>query len=313
MTATTGRGTRAMTTPTATATAGRADVVRRSRRRQPVARRGSRPGRVLVYAFAVVTVVVSVFPVYWMVRTALEPTVDITGNTPTLLPTHLTGENFRHAIHQRDFLSDLRNSVLVSVSTVVLTLVLGFLAAAALARFRFRGRSLYLVGLLVVQMIPLEALIVPVYLTLRDVNRLDQFPSLVAIYLFFVLPFCIWMLRSFIVSIPGELEEQAMVDGCSRLGAFLRVLLPLIMPGLVSVAIYSFIQAWGEFVYVLVVMQHANHYTLPRWVVSFQTSKGIDWGAQMAGSAIFTLPVIALFLIVQRRITTGLAAGAVKG
>ncbi|HEX5495126.1 MAG TPA: carbohydrate ABC transporter permease [Mycobacteriales bacterium] len=290
----------------------RARAVPGHRRRAAVSR-GRLPGRVLAYAFALVTFGLSVFPVYWMVRTALEPTADINHGTPTLLPTNVTGRNFVNAVHQRNFPTDLRNSLLVSLSTVVLTLLLGFLAAAALARFRFRGRSLYLVGLLVVQMIPLEALIVPVYLSLRDINGLDQFPSLIVVYLFFSLPFSIWMLRSFIVSIPDELEEQAMVDGCSRMGAFLRVLLPLISPGLVAVAVYAFIQAWSEFVFVLVIMQHSDHYTLPRWVAGFQTSKGIDWGAQMAGSALFTLPVIVFFLFVQRRITTGLAAGAVKG
>lgn len=292
-----------------------------SRSTRAIARRDRRsltgpsrlPVRILVYVFAAATFLLSVFPVFWMVRTAFEPTVDINHGTPALLPEHLTTQNFVHAVDQRNFLSDLRNSLLVSLSTVVLTLLIGFLAAAALARFRFRGRSLYLVGLLVVQMIPLEALIIPVYLSLRDVDGLDRIPSLIVVYLFFVLPFCIWMLRSFIISIPDELEEQAMVDGCSRMGAFLRVLLPLITPGLVAVAVYAFIQAWGEFVFALIIMQHANHYTLPRWVGGFQTSKGIDWGALMAGSAIFTLPVIALFLLVQRRITTGLAAGAVKG
>jgi len=201
----------------------------------------------------------------------------------------------------------------VSAATVVISLVVAFLAGTAVSRFRFRGRKFFLVVVIVVQMVPLTAMIIPLFLVLRDVDMLNRLPGLVATYVVFVLPFTIWTLRSFIDGVPIELEEAAMVDGCSRVQAFRKVLLPLIAPGLVATAIFAFIQAWNQFLFPLVLMQHQDKYTLTVWLVSFSTNRGTDFGGLMAASTLFTLPVVILFLLVQQRIVSGLTAGAVKG
>lgn len=267
----------------------------------------------MAYVVAVLTIVGSVFPVYLMLVTSILPDSRIRSGSVSLVPRDTTLAHYRTALHTELFVQNLRNSLVIAVSTTLATVVLGFLAAAALGRFRFRGRTIYLVMLLVAQMIPLEALIIPIFLMMRDLDRLDQYPTLIAVYVVFNLPFAIWTLRSFVVSIPVELEEQAMIDGCSRVGAFWRVLLPLVVPGLVATAVYAFIQTWSELVFALVLMQDNHHQTLPVWIGTFSTVRGTDWGGLMAGSVIFTLPVIVFFLFVYRRIAAGLAAGAVKG
>jgi N,N'-diacetylchitobiose transport system permease protein len=282
--------------------------------------RAGGPARVLLNLAGLVTFVFAVFPVYWMVKTALTPTTAIgTGNDsgrPQLFPWPLTFEHFRKSFTpksgQQSLADALWRSTSVSLGTVVLSLIVAFLAATAIARFRFRGRTAYLILLMGVQMIPLEALVIPMYLTLRDADMLEKLPSLVGIYISFVLPFTIWTLRSFIAAIPVDLEEAAMVDGCTRFQAFWKVLFPLIAPGLVATAIYAFIQAWNELIFAQVIMRTGEG-TLPVWLLQFVGKEGTDWGGIMAGSSLFTLPVVILFILIQKRITSGLAAGAVKG
>jgi N,N'-diacetylchitobiose transport system permease protein len=167
--------------------------------------------------------------------------------------------------------------------------------------------------IIAVQMVPLNALIIPMYLMLSKEGLTDRLPGLVIAYLTFVLPFIVWALRGFVVNIPRELEEAAMVDGCTRMGAFLRVTLPLAAPGLAVTAIYGFINAWNEYVVAYVLMSSSNKQTITVWLASFTTQKGTDWGGLMAGATLTALPVLVFFMLVQRRVVAGLTAGAVKG
>ena len=284
-------------------------------RRRSLTRAGV-PARIALNLTALAVFVLSVFPVYWMIRTAFTPTAEIgiadDAGRPSLLPWPITWVHFSDALNRDNFGQYLWNSVLVSVSTVLLAMGVAFLAAIAVARFRFTGRAVYLVALMVAQMIPLEALVIPMYIVLRDANALDKLPTLILMYLAFVLPFSIWTLRSFIQAIPADLEEAAMIDGCTRMGAFWKVLFPLIAPGLVATSIFAFIQAWNEYIFVLVLMGDGN-YTLPYWLGSFTGREGTDWGGVMAGSTMFTIPVVIFFVLIQKKMTSGLAAGAVKG
>jgi N,N'-diacetylchitobiose transport system permease protein len=273
----------------------------------------TRRGRTVAYLIAIVTIVCSFFPIYWMLVTVFQPDIDTNTGTPHLLPRHLTTANWTRAMANDRVGTYLRNSLIITLSTVVLTVVIAFVGATALARFTFRGRTLCLVMLLVLQMIPTEAMIIPVYQVLRDGGQLDKFSSVILLDLGFVLPFAIWTMRSFIAVIPVELEEAAMVDGCSRAGAFRRILLPLVTPGLVTIAVYAFIQAWQEFIFSYIIMSSPEHYPLHKCLADFTTLRGTDWSAQMAASLIFALPAVVLFLAFQRRLAGGLAAGAVKG
>ena len=257
------------------------------------------------------------FPVYWMFVSAFKTAGDLQSYTPVFFPVP-TLDNIAKVLGptglgQPQFSDYLRNSLLVTAATLTLSLVVGFLAAATVARAKFRGKAGFLLLVAVAQMAPFEALLIPFYLFLRHTPIYGQLPSLVVVYFIFTLPFTIWSLRGFISGIPVELEESAMVDGASRFGAFMRVTLPLLGPGLVATSIFGFITAWNEYFYAFVFMTDAQNYTLPVWLASFRTHFGTDWGATMAASALFTLPVLAFFLVVQNRMVGGLTAGAVKG
>ncbi|MDA8298298.1 MAG: carbohydrate ABC transporter permease [Actinomycetota bacterium] len=262
----------------------------------------------------IVFFVLTLFPVYWMVLTAFKPQGDVLSSTPDFSPLHLTLGGFADAIHQSPFFWDyVANTAIVSVATVAISLAVGLLAALALARFNFRGRKLYLVVLLAIQAVPQTALVIPLFFTLQRLHQLNQLSGLTATYVVFDLPFAIWMLRGFVQSVPRDIEEAAMVDGCGRMAAFRRVLLPLIAPGMVATSIFAFIQAWNQYLFAYVFMQQNDKYTLTVWLQTFSTNRGTDYSGLMAGSVLYTLPVVVLFILVQRKVVSGLASGAVKG
>ena len=257
--------------------------------------------------------VVMVFPVYWMVATAFKPGQQILSYTPQWFPTSPTLSNFRDAINQPFFWHAVKNSLIIVTAVVALSVVLAFLASLALAKFHFYGRKAFIVLILGVQMVPLAALIIPLYILMSRLGQVDKLTGVIAMYLTFVLPFTVWTMRGFLLGIPKELEEAAMVDGATRFGAFVRVLLPLVGPGLVATSIFAFIQAWNEFIIAYVFLHTPEKQTLMVWLASFTTLRGTEWGPLMAGATLCALPVVFFFLLVQRRIAFGLTAGAVRG
>ncbi|SFD35063.1 carbohydrate ABC transporter permease [Streptomyces aidingensis] len=281
-------------------------------RRGPHRPRGTAPGRIWPNAAALLLIAVFLFPVYWMVSSSLKPQTDILTKDPSFLfvPTF---ENYSTATGAELFWTYAANSVIVTLGAVLLALLVALMAGFALARMRFRGRRAMVLVVMVAQMAPWEVLIIVMYLNARDLDMLNSVWSLTLIYFVMALPFTIWTLRGFIAAVPRELEEAAMIDGCGRTGAFFRVIFPLLAPGLMATSIFGFIMAWNEFAMVLVLNKSPEAKTLPIWLSSFQTAFGNDWGATMAASTLVTLPVVILFLIIQRRVTGGMAAGAVKG
>jgi N,N'-diacetylchitobiose transport system permease protein len=278
------------------------------------ARARRRRRRIAVNAAGVVVALIALFPVYWMVLTAFRPGSEIRSPTPSFLPLDTTLDNFRRVFARPYFWTSMKNSALVTMTVVVLALIVAFLAAVALGRFKFRGRKAFLVTVIVVQMIPAEALIISLFRILDGRHLTNTIIGLALTYLVFVLPFTIWTLRGFVSGVPIELEEAARVDGASRLGAFFRITFPLIAPGLVATGIFAFIQAWNEFIFALVIMNKPENQTAPVWLQAFnEGARGTDWGGVMAGSTLMAIPVIVFFLFVQHRVTAGLTAGAVKG
>jgi N,N'-diacetylchitobiose transport system permease protein len=275
--------------------------------------RRTRARRWGVDALGVLVFLVMIFPVYWMVATAFKPGSDIFANTPVWFPTHPTLSNFSAAIHRPHFWTSVKNSLIVVVAVVTISLVLAFLAALALAKFRFYGRKAFIVLIIGVQMVPLNALIIPIYLVLSKAHQVDKLSGLIVTYLTFVLPFTVWTLRGFLLGVPRELEEAAQVDGSTRFGAFVRILLPLIGPGLVATSIFAFIQAWNEYLMASVLVHSAGNQTLTLWLAGFITDRGTAWGPLMAGATLTALPVVLFFVAIQRRIAFGLTAGAVRG
>lgn len=253
------------------------------------------------------------FPVYWMVATAFKPGNKALQYTPEWFPWPITFDNVTAAVHKDFFLSSLRNSVEVVLSVVVLALLVGALAALAVSRFSFRGRSVFIVLMVGIQMVPLAGLVIPLFRVLADAHLTDRIPGLVLAYLTFVLPFTVWTLRGFIINIPVELEEAALVDGCTRTSAFFRVTLPLIAPGLVATGIFAFIQAWNDFLLALTIMQNNKDYTATVWLSFFTNRQGTSYPQLMAGSTIIAAPIVVFFMAIQHRVASGLTAGAVKG
>ncbi|MGI6878305.1 carbohydrate ABC transporter permease [Microbacterium sp. gxy059] len=274
--------------------------------------------RTLLNVAAVIVFVASAFPVYWMINSALLPNSVVTSSTPHFWPDQFTLSNFVEVITEPSgsiaFLPAFAMSAVVTITAVLVALLFAFFAALALSRFRFRSRKGIIIGILVIQMIPVEALIISTYRVLDSWQLLNSAIGLTAVYIAMVLPFTIWTLRGFVAGVPAELEEAAMIDGCSRMGAFWRVTFPLLGPGFAATGVFVFIQAWNEFIYALVVMTRPETRTLPVWLRAFvQATKETDWAAIMAGSTLCAIPVIIFFLIVQGRMAQGMVGGAVKG
>jgi N,N'-diacetylchitobiose transport system permease protein len=269
-------------------------------------------------ATAIAVAVATLFPIFWMVSTAFKPATEIYSLTPRPLPGHPTWTNFRAVLNGSvigmPYWTFLRNSLFVTVASVLVSSVIALLAAIAVARFRFRFRTTYLIMLLIVQMLPQQALVIALFLDFKRVNLLDSLIGLILLYITFALPVTIWMLRNFVAAVPRELEEAAAIDGAGPMTVFFKVLLPLVAPGLVTTSVFAFIFAWNEFVFATTFLgTDQAKYTLPVYVTYFFGKGSVDWGAIMAASVLFTLPVMIFFLIVQRRLRTGLLAGAVKG
>jgi N,N'-diacetylchitobiose transport system permease protein len=270
-------------------------------------------GRLWPNVAAVVLFIGLVFPVYWMFATAFKPTGDIISEDPVWFPTHATLEHFRKAVGVDHFWTFVANSVIVTVLAVVFSLIVALAGSFALARMRFKGRRGFVIGFMLAQMAPWEVMVIAIYMIVRDGSMLNSLVPLTAFYMMMILPFTILTLRGFVAAVPKELEEAAMVDGCTRIMAFRRVILPLLAPGLMSTSMFGFITAWNEFPLVLVLNKNAEAQTLPLWLSGFQTAFGDDWGATMAASSLFAVPVLILFVFLQRKAVSGLTAGAVKG
>jgi N,N'-diacetylchitobiose transport system permease protein len=270
-------------------------------------------GRLWLNATAVVLFVGFAFPVYWMFATALKPTGDIIAEDPVWVPTNLTFEHFDRAIHADHFWTLVRNSATVTVLAVLLSLVIALFASFALARMRFAGRGAFVVVFMLAQMAPWEVMVIANYMLVRDSDMLDSLVPLTVFYMMMVLPFTILTLRNYVAAVPRELEESAMVDGCTRVQAFRKVIFPLLAPGLMATSLFGFITAWNEYPLVLILNKSIEYQTLPLWISQFRTAFGDDWGATMAASSLFALPILVLFVFLQRKAVSGLTDGAVKG
>lgn len=268
---------------------------------------------------AFVVFVASIFPVYWMVNMSFTPSNKIISRTPSFIPLDFTWKNYvtawtrEAAPGQTDFPHALASSITLAVCVVAICLLFAFLAAIAVARFAFRGRVAFILSVLVVQMIPGEAMMFTIYNMVDDWRLMNTLIGLGIVNLAAVVPFTIWTLRGFVNGVPADLEEAAQIDGCTKSQAFWKVTFPLLAPGLVATGIFAFIQTWNEFTMALLLMKGYN-LTLPPWLNSFQSAtEATNWGAVMAGSTLIALPVVIFFLFVQGKMTGGLVSGAVKG
>ncbi|MGI8590856.1 MAG: carbohydrate ABC transporter permease [Nakamurella sp.] len=256
---------------------------------------------------------VMIFPVFWMVSSSFKTGINLQRSIPQWIPSPVTFDSYRRAFAQPRFLGSLANSLVVVTATALGSLIIGFVAALALGRMQFRARKALVILVITIQMVPIEGLIIPMYLMLNKYGLTDSAIGLTLAYLSFVLPFTVWMLRGFIAAVPVDLEEAALVDGCTRGQAFRKIILPLAAPGLVATTVFAVIQAWNEYLFAYVLLKQNSKQTITVWLDTFITTRGVDWGALMAASTIVALPIVVLFAIIQRKVAAGITAGAVKG
>ena len=261
----------------------------------------------------VIAIILMGFPVYWMVTTSFKPKGDILSTNPTLLPRSFSLENYTQAVTKEGFVQALLNSLIVVTFTVLISIFVALFASIAVARMKFRGKQIYIASILIVQMLPLAALLIPLYLLLSKLQLTDKLAGVVLTYIAFVLPFVIWTLRGFLINIPAELEEAGLVDGCTRPQVYRKILFPLMAPGLVATSVFAFIQAWNEFLLAYTLSSSQDKATMPIWLAGFTNRFGTDWGPLMAASTLTALPVVIFFSLIQNKIATGVTAGAVKG
>jgi len=267
----------------------------------------------LLYAGGLILLVVGAFPLFWMLSTSLKPSAEIFATPPRLVPAHPTLENFVRLFSDTSFLTFFRNSALVSLATVALTLGVSAPGAYGLTRFSFAGREKVAGLILTTYMFAPVMIIIPFYILVKQLGIVNTRLALVLSYTTFCLPFCLWLLRAFFESIPLELEEAALVDGAGRGRAVWHVVLPLALPGLIAAAIFTFILAYNDFLFALVLITSEELKTLPVGVNDLFNATIVDWGMIMAAGVIITVPAVLFFAAVQRYLVQGWGAGGVKG
>ena len=252
------------------------------------------------------------FPFYWGIVASLTPEATLF-REPSLWPTRVILDHYRALFDERDFWVPIRNSLIVAGTTTLLCIAVGSLAAYALARLEFRGKTTILSLILAVTMFPQISIVSPLYLLLRALGLIDTYPGLILPYLTFAMPLAVWLLVGFFRQLPLDLDEAALVDGATRWQSFTRVILPVSVPALATTAILTFIYCWNEFLFALSFTLGPERQTVPVAIALFRGQYQVPWGQILAAAVVATVPVATLVLIAQRRIVQGLTAGAVKG
>ena len=268
---------------------------------------------VVIALCSLVLILVCLFPFAWMALSSIKKLPELYTVPPHWLPNEPTLANYATVLFNSNIPRYFLNSVIISVGSTGLALILAVFASYGFARFNFRGKPFFQSFVLVGQLLPTAAIIVPLFITLRWLGLVNTYWGLILVYMIITLPLSVWMLTSYFKAIPVELEEAAVIDGASRLGVLFRITLPLSLPGLVAVVVYAFVTTWNEFIFALCFATDSMVKTLPIGLAEFSTEFNTDWGGVMAASMVMTLPVALLFLVFQRLFVGGLTAGATKG
>jgi multiple sugar transport system permease protein len=271
------------------------------------------PGWVATLLGSAVLVFICLFPFLWMGLSSIKQLNELYTIPPQWWPDHPTLANYYKVLFESRIPRYFLNSIVISVGSTGLALILAVFAANGFARFRFRGQSFWQACILVGQLLPTAAIIVPLFITLKVLGLVNTYWGLILVYMIITLPLSVWMLTSYFRAIPRELDEAAVIDGASRVGILFRIILPLSLPGIAAVLVYSFITTWNEFIFALCFATDSSVKTLPIGLAEFSTEFNTDWGAVMAASMVMTVPIALLFLVFQKFFVGGLTAGATKG
>ncbi len=270
-------------------------------------------GTLGLQTLAGILVAASLFPFAWMALSSIKTLRELYTVPPSWIPAAPTLSNYVKVLFESNIPRYFLNSVVIAAGATLIALLFAIPAAYGFARFNFRGKRFWQASILAGQMLPTAAIIVPLFIVLRYFGLLNTYAGLILVYMILTLPLCVWMLIGYLRAIPVELEEAAIIDGASRLVVLRRIVLPLALPGIVAVMVYSFVTAWNEFIFALCFALDSRVKTLPIGLAEFSTEFNTDWGAVMAASMIMTLPIVLLFLVMQRVFVTGLMSGATKG
>ena len=266
----------------------------------------------LSYIFLAALIVFLLFPFYWTFVTSIKSSAELYGQTVTYWPKMPTFESYRRLFSEYNFLKPMGNSLLVAALTTIISVTVSVLAAYSFSRYRFKGRKFLMSMFLTNNMFPTVLLLIPLYAIMRKIGILYTPASLVLSYTTFTIPFSIWLLSGFLDDLPLSLEEAAMVDGANRAQAFLRIILPILMPGMVATGAYIFMNSWNEYTFAVMFTNEANR-TIPVALKNLIGQLGVEWGMLTAGGIITIIPVCIMFFFAQKRLISGLTAGAVKG
>ena len=269
-------------------------------------------GDTVSYAYLTLLAILAAFPLLWILLSAIKGKGEITGNPTAILPKEITFENFRIVFEQLNFGTNVKNSVIIAGATTLIALFVSALGAYGVVRFFPKFGKIMTRVLITTYMFPPILLAVPYAIIMGKLGMMNNRAALVVVYLSFSVPYALWLLVGFFQTVPVEIEESARVDGANKLQVFLRVVLPIVDPGIVAVAIYTFINVWNEFLYSLIMMNSSNKMTVAVALRSLSGQEVLDWGVMMAASAIVVVPSVIFFMLIQKRIAGGLAAGAVK-
>ncbi|TDW21322.1 carbohydrate ABC transporter permease [Kribbella kalugense] len=270
--------------------------------------------RVLQYVAVLCYLIFLGFPLLWLISSSLKSPQEFASITPTLLPKHFDLSNYTDALNEQGLIRGLGNSLQISIYTTILVLIVALPVSYALARFRSRLRPLTNGWILVSQVFPVILIVIPLFMILRPLHLTNTIPGVVIVYMVWSLPFALWMLQGYVAAVPRELEEAASVDGASRLRTIVSIVMPLLRPGLIATAMFTFISSWNEFFFALVLLQDPQLKTLPLVLARFVGAEGqVQFGPLAAASVLATVPSLVFFAFLQRRLTSGLLSGAVKG
>lgn len=266
----------------------------------------------LSYLLLAALIVFLLFPFYWTFVTSIKTSAELYGRTVTYWPKAPSFESYRRLFSEYNFLRPMGNSLLVAALTTLISVTVSVLAAYSFSRYRFKGRKFLMSMFLTNNMFPTVLLLIPLYAIMRKIGILYTPSSLVLSYTTFTIPFSIWLLSGFLDDLPLSLEEAAMVDGANRAQAFLKIILPILMPGIVATGAYIFMNSWNEYTFAVMFTNEANR-TIPVALKNLIGQLGVEWGMLTAGGIITIIPVCVMFFFAQKRLISGLTAGAVKG
>lgn len=269
--------------------------------------------KILSRIFIIICLIVSLAPIYWMLNTSLKGQAEIYSKVPTLIPEHPTLEAYKYLLTETNFLTGIVNSLIVAVFVSLFSIVIAYPAAYAIARIKFRGKRTFSKAILLTYLLPTSILYIPLYILVAQVGLTDNILGLMLIYPTFTLPYVAWVLIPHISSIPYDLDEAAIVDGCGRLRVMYQIIFPLALPGIISTTIFAFAMCWGEYLYALVNITKTSMQTFPLVISGLIFGDMYPWGQLMAGAILASVPILIIYILANSSIVGGQTAGGVKG